>query len=203
MEFVYKICLVVHVISGFSALLFGIISIISKKGLKIHRISGLLFFYAMILVSSSAIIISLMKSNNFLFHIGVFAVFMNYSGYRSIQNKNLLANPMDWIVLLIALINGVFMVLTMNTILVVFGIINSILVFDDLKLFIKAMRKIEIPKKAWLGRHIGMMLGAYISTFTAFLVVNIQNVQPAWIVWLLPTFLGVPLIFYFTKKFVR
>jgi len=48
-----------------------------------------------------------------------------------------------------------------------------------------------------------MMLGAYISTFTAFLVVNIQSENYAYLIWLMPTFIGTPLIVFWTMKYTR
>jgi hypothetical protein len=46
-----------------------------------------------------------------------------------------------------------------------------------------------------------MMLGAYISTATAFLVVNITMINYPWVTWLVPTFIGTPLIVYWTNKY--
>jgi len=48
-----------------------------------------------------------------------------------------------------------------------------------------------------------MMLGGYISTCTAFLVVNFTEVQYPVLVWLLPTIIGTPLIAYWTRKTVK
>jgi hypothetical protein len=36
---------------------------------------------------------------------------------------------------------------------------------------------------------------------TAFLVVNVNFVSPAWIVWILPTVIFTPLIVYWTRKY--
>jgi hypothetical protein len=44
------------------------------------------------------------------------------------------------------------------------------------------------------------MIGAYIASITAFLVVNIDFV-PGAILWLLPTFLMVPLIIVWSNKY--
>ena len=100
-----------------------------------------------------------------------------------------------------ATINGFFMIYTSNMILMIFGGLSSYLAFGDFRIFILTLRNKEISKTRWLLRHIGMMVGAYISTSTAFLVVNITTFNPAWLPWLVPTFLGTPLIFYWTRKY--
>ena len=56
----------------------------------------------------------------------------------------------------------------------------------------------EVRKRKMLA-HIGNMMGAYIATVTAFVVVNINFVKPGWIVWLLPTALGLPVIMCYTR----
>jgi hypothetical protein len=49
--------------------------------------------------------------------------------------------------------------------------------------------------KMWLIRHIGMISGAFIATFTAFLLTNVR-IDPMWIVWLAPTVVGTIFITY-------
>ncbi|MEL6944513.1 MAG: hypothetical protein AAFO82_17770, partial [Bacteroidota bacterium] len=114
---IYSILLVIHIIGGFSALVAGAVSIISKKGAKPHKVSGMVFFWGMMAVGISAISISLMKANDFLLHIGIFSIYMNTAGYRSIQDKSLQPKWIDWIILIIAIINSTFMLISMNMIL--------------------------------------------------------------------------------------
>jgi uncharacterized membrane protein len=197
----YKISLVLHIIAGFSALLCGLLAILAAKGARLHRVSGLIYFMAMLLVSFSAVLISIMKSNSFLLHIGIFAFFMAYSGFRSIKNKSLNAGIWDWLVLLLGLINAVFMVFSLKMVLLVFGLLGLYLCLADFRLFLFVLWKKEIAKNQWLLRHIGMMLGCYISTFTAFLVVNVDARSYAIFTWLLPTFIGTPLIAFWIRKF--
>jgi uncharacterized membrane protein len=201
MELIYKIALVVHSLSGMTALLAGFAAIISKKGKNIHRKSGVLFFYSMLLVCATAFYISILKSNTFLLHIGIFTFFMIYSGYRSVKNKSLKPIISDWLILMIAFVNGLWMIASMHIILMVFGLIGCLLAVSDFRLFIQIIQHKEISKNQWLLRHLGMMLGAYIATSTAFIVVNIQTMDFAWIPWLVPTAIGTPMIFYCTRKY--
>jgi uncharacterized membrane protein len=54
-------------------------------------------------------------------------------------------------------------------------------------------------KSGWLAVHISGMLGSYIALVTALLVVNAAKVSevshlPVWMVWILPTLVGSPII---------
>lgn len=70
---------------------------------------------------------------------------------------------------------------SLRIVLLVFGIGTLIFVGEDLILF---YRKNSSSKFLWMYTHIGRMLGAYIATFTAFLVVNgeffPQRSSPGW-----------------------
>jgi len=80
-------------------------------------------------------------------------------------------------------------------VLLVFGFFLFSMSLQDL---IKMKRK-KFVKNAWLFDHIGRMSGSFIATTTAFIVVNF-SMTPAWVLWLLPTAIGIPLIFMASKK---
>ncbi len=201
METTYKIFLGIHILSGFTALVSGLLAIVSQKGKKLHKIAGLTFFISMIMVCISAILISLMKDNHFLLHIGIFSFYLVFSGYRSVKNKSLNPSIMDWVLLLTTFMNCLAMVLSGQLVLMVFGVLGGSLAAQDAKLFYDIIRQKEILKNQWLLRHISTMLGGYIATFTAFLVVNVSLESAPWLPWLLPTIIGTPLIAYWTRKY--
>jgi uncharacterized membrane protein len=207
MENILNSALILHIASGFTALTSGIIIFILKKGNKQHQKLGRVFFYAMLLIILTAFIISILKNNPFLFMIGLFSLFMNYSGYRSIKNKSLKPNKLDWIILIIGALNMVVMIYTLNIVLMVFGGISISLIIGDFRTFIKTTRGQEIPKMAWLKRHIGMMMGTYIATITAFIVTTgprtewYASIQPQWLPWVLPSLILTPMIVFYTRKY--
>jgi len=203
METFRNLTLIIHVGCGFLALALGFAAILFKKGQKRHRFSGKLFFRAMLGVTLSALIISGITENYFLFVIGIFSFFQNYFGYRSVKNKSLIPNVFDWIVLIIASLNSVAMLISMNIVLVVFGVISTFLAIGQARIFFKIRLQKDIPKIQWLVQHIGMMLGAYIATLTAFLVVNFPDVEPGWLIWISPSIIGGSLIFYYTRSVTR
>jgi hypothetical protein len=201
METVKWVSLIIHIICGFSALAVGFFAIISKKGLKLHLTTGKLFFICMIGVTLSALIISMITENQFLFQVGIFSFYQNYFGFRSVKNKSLVFNPADWVIFLAGVINCAFMFATLNVVLVVFGLIQTSLVITHLRIYFQLKKGNELPKNTWLIQHLTLMLGTYIATLTAFLVVNINDFQPAWVLWIAPSVLGGTVIFYYTKKY--
>jgi lysylphosphatidylglycerol synthetase-like protein (DUF2156 family) len=201
MEHIIKGFLLLHVLSGFTALSTGVLALVVRKGKKAHRQLGQIFVLAMLFVALTAIVVSLYKGQNFLLMIALFAFFQTYFGYRATKNKKMQANLWDWSVLILAATNGFFMVYSLEIVLLVFGGINLLLVWGQTHLFLKVRKGEKLPQGSWLRQHIGMMMGAFIATVTAFGLVNFSHIQPNWIPWLAPTLVLVPLIFYFQKKF--
>ena len=201
MDILKTIALTIHIASGTTALITGLTAIITKKGGKTHKQAGMIFFTSMLIVAGSAIIISIAIKNTFLLLVGFFTLFMDYFGYRAIKNKSLMPTKLDWAVLVLGAVTSFFMIYSLNIILLVFGALNASLVLRVLRINILLMQNKPLQKLEWLHRHIGMMLGTYIGTTTAFVVVNVKNVNPAWLPWLLPSFIGVPLIAFWIRKY--
>lgn len=203
MSILSSFLLVLHIVFGSAALVLGLFSMSSKKGHKLHKKSGFYFFVSMMIVAITALFLSAIKGSTFLFHIGVFSLYMNYSGLRAIRNKKLNTSSSDWILNIASLINAVLMIASFEIVLIVFGLISLQLVYSQLRIFYIHFKNKKIHKMTWLVQHIGMMVGTYISTITAFLVVNINFISPAWIVWILPSVIFTPLIIFWTRKYTH
>lgn len=195
--------LIVHVLTGFTALGTGVFSLLVRKGGSSHKTAGKIFYYCMIAVAFTAILISSAKGNAFLLLIAFFGLYQNLVGVQSLQNKGMKPTWKEWLFTLIGCITGIIMVSTGNIVLIVFGAISLSLVLGDLRVYRLALTGKPLPKLIWLGRHIGNMMGAFIATVTAFVVVNVRHIEPAWIPWLAPTAILVPLMYYFQWKYVR
>lgn len=191
--------LYLHIFAGFMALANGLVALIVEKGAWTHRMSGRIFFVSMIAVALSALIISVAKSNYFLLAIAVFSFYMNYTGYRALKNKEVKYKWFDWAVSICAGLTAVFMILSFKTVLITFGAFLLLLLYQNLSTQFLSEEKMKEERKKRIVVHIRNMAGAYIATSTAFVVVNINFVKPGWIVWLLPTALGTPIIIYYTR----
>ena len=85
---VFKVFLILHIITGAIGLLLGSFILIRKKGDKVHKKLGRIFAIAMIINGLSAFVLSYIHPNIFLFIVGVFSIYLVSSGYRMISLKN-------------------------------------------------------------------------------------------------------------------
>lgn len=210
--------LILHVISGFVSLLCGAVAIFTKKGKGVHIYAGRIYFWSMIAVAITALYLSVVYFLPFLFLVAIFSYYLTWTGFKSIHWKN---NPLtgivywfDAIVIHLAGLFGLIMILfallslfgihvhetisSLKIVLLVFGVGTSIFAWEDVMIFHKGNHG---SRFLWMYMHIGRMLGAYIATFTAFLVVNGAFFPSPLIAWLGPTIIGTPLIFYWIRKY--
>ena len=204
MEKTIQILIYIHAAFGGIALLAGLVSIIAKKGKNIHRKSGLIFFYSMMLSGIIAMIVAVLPNHEspFLFAVGIFSLYFVLTGNRALNFKR--KNPdlkIDKLISIIMISTGVLMILlpiiltkSINIVLVVYAIVGIIFSVSDLILF----RNPERLRKGWLKLHLGKMLGGYISATTAFVVVN--EFFPSFYGWFIPGIVGGFVIAYWMRK---
>lgn len=124
---------------------------ITDKGKPKNLKAGFTFFISMIVVSLSALVVSIIKDIDFLFYLGIFSFYMNYTGFRSIKNKRLILSELDWIITIIAAINTFFMLYQMQLVLAIFGIISFFLVFGQISTYIRLKSNKEVPQISLVG----------------------------------------------------
>lgn len=196
-----------HIAGGGLSLLLGACVLLTKKGGKLHKVLGSIYFYTMLLASLVALPMAYIHPNYFLFIIGVFTAYMLISGKRYLAIRKLSdVRKMDWALTVVMLIFGllfialgIYNIISGNyfgTVFLVFGAISILFVYQDNQNF-KGKSNI---KNFWLTTHLQRMIGSYIASATAFLVVN-NKVLPGILVWLLPTIVIVPLIVRWTIKY--
>lgn len=208
----FTVFITIHAVAGMIALITGTISVIAKKGGKVHKKSGKVFFYGMIVAGSSGIIASLLPEhyNPFLFVVGLFSIYLVVSGYRAlgftkIKTKAqlrpdiLLAWGMMVVAVLMVLFGGYVLIKidTIGIVLLIFGVIAFFNGYTDLKAF----RNLKTLRAKAIRLHIGKISGGYIAAFTAFLVTN--QILPTLLSWLLPTVFGTIFITYWLRKMRR
>jgi uncharacterized membrane protein len=198
-----KCFVIIHAIAGTVALLAGPVAMLTKKGGPLHQRAGRYYFYSMVGVFITAVVVAYLKSLTFLFMVAFFSFYLVLSGYRALRWKKLAVDgivaTVDWIIQLAAgltaavlLAWGAYQVIhgsMFGSVAIVFGAIALLRVWQTTRSF----RTPPDDKLYWLYAHIIGMSGGYIATLTAFLVVNV-HFMPSVIVWLVPTLIGVPLI---------
>ncbi len=209
MEILFKLLLLLHIFGGGIGLLSGTINIIRKKGDKKHKLTGKFFLYGMMLSGVSALALSVMHPNYFLFIVGIFTLYMVSTGERYLFLKQLLNGQspifLDWILAGSMLVFGIAFIVfgikiylqqeKFGLVFLVFGYISLRFVYSDWQNYTGKAKH----KNYWLLAHLQRMTGAYIASLTAFLVVN--KLLPGIIIWLLPTILLTPLIFIWSRKY--
>lgn len=205
-ENIIQILIMTHVVFGSIALISGAISMITKKGDFLHKKSGTVFYYALLMATIISFIISSMPNHKspFLFFLGLFTLYFIIGGYRSLRFKE--KNASFWIDKIIAytiLFTGVFMMTypilfegKINSILLVFGAVGILFGIVDLLLF----QNLNTIKKNWLKIHLSKMISGYVATVTAF-IVNQWNFG-IWS-WFTPTIFGNIFIVYWLIKLNR
>ena len=199
------ILLSIHILAGTIALLFAALAVSSEKGKKFHVISGRTYFWSMVGIFLTAIPMSIINSNIFLFLIAIFSFYLAFAGMRFAKNRKGIATTIDWIAVSLMILSGLGMwalavIYFINDnsqyiTLLVFGFIALALGYGDYR---SHKNKTAIGKER-IGKHLTNMMAGTIAVITAVLVVNV-NIEPIWIWWVLPTAVITPIIFYWNKN---
>ena len=213
----YTIVLTLHIIAGFVALLAAFFACLNKQinlAHKWHIYSGRAFMIGFVIIFFTALILVILKPNIFLLLVAIFSFYLALSGLRLAKNKkgepaflDLLLHGGFTIIALIMLAFGIFSIVQPQNNLasarsiesIVFGAIGFYLATKELWSYKK---KFAYKGKVRIAKHLSFMLGASISTVTAFVVTNFE-LQPAIILWLAPTVILVPYIIYWNIKLLK
>lgn len=207
MEPTIKVLIYIHAGAGGIALAAGLVAIMAKKGLMVHRKSGLAFYYAMLASAFTAMVIAVLPNHEspFLFAVGIFSLYFVLTGKRALlfkrKNHNLAIDK--WIsgtmiftgVLMISL--PLVLTQSINIVLTAFALLGIFFSVQDFLLY----RNPKKLKKSWLRLHLVKMISGYIAASTAFVVVN--HLIPGIYGWLAPGVVGGLLIAYWSRKIDR
>lgn len=194
-----------HIAAGCIALFVAPMAMLTFKGGNWHRRWGKTFFYSMIVVCTTAIVLGILHPKDFwLALVAVFSFYLVASGYRSLYLKQLHKGlrPVRIDLMLhgiAAVVNGGLLIwglahLALGTfnsqavLFTVFGLLGTLMVVNGIMKFYRRRH----DKREWLYGHMSGFLGGYIVTLTAFSVVNLPMIEPVWLVWLWPVIIGVP-----------
>lgn len=207
-----------HVAMGVLCLISGIIPMFSKKGGKLHRQVGKLFFWSMFGIFLTALLmIFFYRFNFFLLVIAVFSFYQCFTGCRVLYRKKPGEQTwIDWTGASITLIAGLSFLYSggirflathsldpLSILLFVFGFLTSWAAIEDMINF----RKKDMDEKLWwFYHHMSAFCGAYIAAITAFAVQMsssyLSHIEYSWLSWILPAMIGVPLISFWKRKYM-
>ena len=203
-----QILLPIHILAGTIALLCAALAVSSEKGKRLHVLSGRTYFWGMATIFLTAIPMSIISNNIFLFLIAIFSFYLAFAGMRFARNRKGVATTLDWIAVSLMILSGLGMwilaaiyFLNTNTqyiVLLVFGFLAIALGYADFK---SHKNKSAIGKER-ISRHLTNMMGGTIAVVTAVLVVN-PPFEPEWVWWVLPTVMITPLIFWWNSKILK
>jgi uncharacterized membrane protein YidH (DUF202 family) len=197
-----------HILAGTIALLAAAFAICSEKGKKIHITAGRTYYWGMAGIFLTALPMSIITGNIFLFLIAFFSFYLAFAGRRFAQNRKGIASIFDWLAVGLMIAAGlgmwvlaVFYYIENNSqyiTLTIFGFIAIALGYTDYKTY----KKQEATGKKRIARHLTNMLAGTIAVVTAVLVVNV-NIEPQWLPWVLPTIILVPVISWWNWKVMK
>ena len=200
-----QILLPIHVLAGTIALVSAVLAMLSVKGKRLHVLSGRAYFWGMTAIFLTAIPMSIIGSNIFLFLIAIFSFYLAFAGMRFARNRVGIAATLDWIAVSSVIPSGLGMWIlaaiyffnsdTQYIVLLVFGFLAITLGYADLR----GYKNNSIKGKERISRHLTSMMGGTIAVITAVLVVN-PPFEPEWIWWVLPTALITPIIFSWNRR---
>ena len=208
MSLAVDLLLLVHVLAGVVALVTALVAALTKKGARFHRKVGSAFFWSMLGVGVTAIPVTFVRPNPFLFFIALFSFYMALAGYR--RGKSRFEHTAFDVWAAVAMILTAFVMVgfglsmvaggePLGWALVAFGGLGASFGIEDV---VDSRRPRSHSEKVRV--HLSRMLGGTIATITAVLV---QQVAPLLesqlaqlVLWLSPTVILTPLIFVWNQR---
>lgn len=223
MDSFFHFARMVHIGSGFIALLVFLIPIVTKKGRKFHTRSGWIYVISMIAVSTTALYMGIYRLtwdagpdpdaipfSWFLIFISILSGATAWYGIRVLRYKKRTAphrQPIDLLFPTLLLISGIAISsygwIIAFPLLQYFPIVGLFLGATQLHYWLSSPKR----KSHWIVEHIVGMLSCCIATVTAFTVFGapklLQVDSVSLIVWFVPTIVLVPLIIGFSTYYQR
>jgi hypothetical protein len=199
MDDIFQLTRIIHIFSGGFGLFVAPGAMLTRKGGLWHRRWGKAYFWSMVVVVLTAVLLALVRFNLFLLLIAVFSFYLAFSGYRVLYRKTpqQRAGIGDWAASVLMLTGGVgligygiyillvLQIASFGIVAIVFGGLGLATAISDIYSFLRP----PADKRAWWFSHMSSMLAAYIATVSAFSVVNFHFL-PSVVRWLWPTVVG-------------
>ena len=212
---IYETLTAIHVSFTGIALLSGLIAMIaSPKGSRLHRKSGLVYFYSFIGVIVTGFMMVSIQYKDLFLGITIFNSYLLFMGYRVLKYKHAKANWLIWLTLTIFIGNG--MLLLVGSFRIDDGfwehgykwsIVRAFMALLTFYLAIQDFRSLRSKtqdKKEWLFIHIEKMLLTYISLIAGVMLRLLDHLpfkDSKWLCWIVPYVICIPLITYWKNKY--
>ncbi|MBV6404357.1 MAG: hypothetical protein IT228_08160 [Flavobacteriales bacterium] len=209
----HTLLLKVHTAAGAFALGAAPLAMAVAKGGRWHRRWGLVFLGAITLTCISALLAGLEGFDPLLVLVALFSFHLAATGYRGLYLKGLHKGqrPGRWDLLMHGAAGVVYTGLLLWGVVhllhgdggpaalipTTFGALGCVVVLLQVRRF----HRNHHDKQEWLYIHMGGFLGSYIATVSAFSAANLDMIEPAWLRWLWPLLVGVPLVLVWTRHY--
>jgi hypothetical protein len=204
----YKLVLLLHLAGGVTALVAAAGALATTKGDRWHVYSGRAFVLGMFVIFLTAVPMTLIRPNLFLFLIAVFSFYLALTGWLRARNRSGVPALADWVAATAMAATSLAMFVwaitligagdSRGVVLLIFGGIGGVFAIADLY-FLRGNR---YQGDVRIAAHLTRMLAGTIAAVTAFTVVNLR-LEPAFVVWLAPTLVLAPVIVYWNIRVRR
>ena len=197
----------IHILAGSLTLLSGLVAMIAKKGKRIHRISGQIFFWSMAVTTLLGLNAGIFKPELHIFiPIAIISFYQAATGYRILfiktLNKEQKPQTIDWLLTIgMLLTSSVFIVLGIMNLSTDLFFAIVLFAFSSIGLYCCGVDIYNYTKKPknkfyWLFTHIFRMSHGFIAALTAFLVNNSKLFPflPQVLLLIIPIAIGQPII---------
>ncbi|PKK36481.1 hypothetical protein BWI96_11520 [Siphonobacter sp. SORGH_AS_0500] len=207
MKTLHTLFLVIHIISGFTALFTGVIPMITRKGGNSHNFWGRIYYWAMFGVFTTTIGLFTLDpfslKMQFFLPVGVGSFYQTFTGKRILLRKKISSQParLDWAAMyavsffgLVTLAWAIQRFSSGDTFLgILFVGLTALCLGSGLADYRSFSGRVPHEKMHWFFTHLARMLASYAATLTAFLVTVVPKILPAQtpsyvslITWILP-----------------
>jgi len=194
-----------HITAGFIGFFVAPVALLVRKGGNAHRLWGRVFFWAMVVAGSSAILAASLKGMTFLLLTGIFSLYLAWFGYRALYLKRIDAQHrpglLDW--------SGTLLGLAVFVGTLIYGVVAGMvpsLVFGAIGVLTTGrqlwsyLRPEPMKPGQWLLNHMSGFVGSYIAAVSAFSATSLKFIPfPLNFLW--PTLLGVPLLIWSQRRY--
>ena len=173
--------LIVHISAGFCAVAVGLLPMLTRKGSRLHRLSGRVFAGLMILLLICAWAMTALRPDPYFLALSATASLTLFSGLRVLGRKRPdldprdLAKPLDWIVTLT--VSGIGLLMIWMAIMgygdappqILIALAYGALSMGGWDLW-RFWRPLDWPfsPRLWTYEHLWKMVGAYSAVLSAF-----------------------------------